>query len=231
MRLRYARHKERTAISGNERLGNLFDIHSVMKSLAARRPVFHSEADFQFALAWRIHELEPDCEVRLEFKPFPQERVYLDIWLPTLETAIELKYATQTLDTECVGERFALKSQSAQDQRRYDFLKDVERLERIVSYGRAKRGLAIMLTNDTLYWKPPQQNWQSMADAAFRIHDGLPKIGELRWSPSAGEGTTRSRTSPICLTGAYVAHWANYSRLDANSNSQFRYLAFEVGKR
>ena len=202
-----------------------------MKSLAARRPVFHSEADFQFALAWRIHELEPDCEVRLEFKPFPQERVYLDIWLPTLETAIELKYATQTLDTECVGERFALKSQSAQDQRRYDFLKDVERLERIVSYGRAKRGLAIMLTNDTLYWKPPQQNWQSMADAAFRIHDGLPKIGELRWSPSAGEGTTRSRTSPICLTGAYVAHWANYSRLDANSNSQFRYLAFEVGKR
>lgn len=208
----------------------MFDIHAVMKSLAVRRPVFHSEADFQFALSWHIHELLPGCEVRLEFKPFPRESVHLDIWLPTLGTAIELKYATQTLDTECVGERFAPKSQSAQDQRRYDFLKDVERLERIVSSSRAKNGLAIMLTNDPLYWKPPQQNWQSTADVAFRIHDGLPKIGELIWSPSAGEGTTRSRTSPIRLTGSYVARWANYSRLDANRNSQFRYLVFDVGK-
>ena len=209
----------------------MFDIHAVMKSLAARRPVFHSEADFQFALAWHIHELAPSCEVRLEFKPFPQERVYLDIWLPTLETAIELKYATQSLDIGCDGERFALKPQSGQDGRRYGFLEDVERLERIVSDGRASHGFAIMLTNDPLYWKPPQRNWQSSVDTAFRIHDGLPKIGELRWSSSASKSTTEGRTSPICLSGYYVPRWIDYSKLDANRNSQFRYLVFDVGKR
>ena len=208
----------------------MYDIHAVMKSLAVRRPVFHSEADFQFALAWHIHELAPGCEVRLESKPFPGKRVYLDIWLPILETAIELKHATQTLDIEFGGERFVL-GESARDKSRYGFLEDVERLERIVSDTRAKYGLAIMLTNDSQYWKPPQPDWQSTVDHEFRIHDGLSKTGELRWSSAASESTIGSRTSPIFLSGYYVPRWVDYSKVDANRNSQFRYLVFEVDKR
>ena len=30
----------------------VFDVEAVLASLAAKRPVFHSEADFQFAFAW-----------------------------------------------------------------------------------------------------------------------------------------------------------------------------------
>lgn len=97
----------------------MLDIHRIMKSLATRRPVFHSESDFQFALAWQIHESIPNCEVRLEFKPFPDESMYLDIWLPTAETAIELKYLTRNLDVEYGGERFTLAS-GARDIESYD---------------------------------------------------------------------------------------------------------------
>ena len=79
------------------------DIHAIMNGLAERRPIFHSEADFQFALAWRIHKTLPDCEVRLEFKPFPYERMYLDVWLPTECVAIELKYLTRKLTIDVLA--------------------------------------------------------------------------------------------------------------------------------
>ena len=45
------------------------DIHGVMAELAERRPIFHSETDFQFAFAWQIATMKRDGEVRLE-KPF-----------------------------------------------------------------------------------------------------------------------------------------------------------------
>ena len=32
-----------------------FDLIDILKTLAVRRPVFHSEANFQHALAWIIH--------------------------------------------------------------------------------------------------------------------------------------------------------------------------------
>ena len=69
----------------------MLDIHRLMEGLAAKRPVFHSEADFQFALAWEIRE-ETGLDVRLEFPPFPGEPMRLDIWVPDHRTAIELKY-------------------------------------------------------------------------------------------------------------------------------------------
>ena len=47
----------------------------------------------------------PDREVRLEFNPFPSEhkRMYVDIWLPSEEVAIELKFPTRKLDVEWCG--------------------------------------------------------------------------------------------------------------------------------
>ena len=41
-------------------------LSKIVKSLAAERPQFCSEADFQFALAWKIQENFPDAEIRLE---------------------------------------------------------------------------------------------------------------------------------------------------------------------
>jgi len=58
-----------------------FDIHALLEGLAGTRPVFHSEVDFQFALAWQIKE-QTGLDVRVDYPHIPEERVYLDIWLP-----------------------------------------------------------------------------------------------------------------------------------------------------
>ena len=103
----------------------IVDIHEAMSRLAASRPIFHSEADFQHALAWELHARLPDMAVRLELPVHvPGKILHLDLWLagPTGSVAIELKYKTRGLALSAGGEPFSLKDQSAQDLGRYDFL-------------------------------------------------------------------------------------------------------------
>lgn len=40
-----------------------FDIHDILHQLSIKRPIFHSEADFQFSLAWMIKEQYPNCDI------------------------------------------------------------------------------------------------------------------------------------------------------------------------
>ena len=207
----------------------MLEVDGLMASLSERRQLFHSEADFQHALAWRIHETVPDCEIRLEFNPFPdpakRRRTYIDIWLPTEEVAVELKYLTRKLNSERHGERYYLSDQGAQDQKRYDFLKDIQRLETVVSERKAKAGFAILLTNDQGYWNVGQPNTY---DTAFRIHEGRRISGVLAWSENAKPGTTKDRETPISLNGTYSCSWTDYSHLEGESYGRFRYLAISV---
>lgn len=204
----------------------MFNIHEVMTELAKTRPIFHSEADFQFALAWQIREMMLDSQIRLEFKPFPDERMYLDIWIRDQETAIELKYLSRKLETEYDGEQYTLKEQGAQDLIRYDFLKDIARIESVMQSLMARRGFAILLTNDPLYWDRSRLRKANPIDAAFHIYEGRVVAGELAWANSAGEGTTRSREALINLRGSYSLNWEDYSEASGTGNfRQFRYLA------
>ena len=207
----------------------MFYVNKLMSGLARDRPVFHSEADFQHALAWRIHERWPNERVRLEYKPFPDEKMYLDLWLPKMGVALELKYTTQELNIEHEGETFALRSHSAQDVRRYDFLKDIQRLERLekLSKRRAPQvGFAILLTNDCAYWKPPRRRHPN--DEAFRLHKGQKKEGKMAWSKQAGSGTTIGRRAPICLKGSYSLKWKHYATMREGKYREFRYLAVQT---
>jgi hypothetical protein len=87
-------------------------LQAALARLSTTRPVFHSEADFQHALAWDLHEHYPEASVRLEFRPpLMADHVCIDLWLtgPTYITAIELKYKTRPLQTEVNGETFQLR--------------------------------------------------------------------------------------------------------------------------
>ena len=201
----------------------MLDIHHIMKSLAETRPIFHIEADFQFALAWHVKELIPNCEVRPEFKHSLEEDVYLDIWLPNIGTVIEVKYYTKEFDFKIGVEQFALKNQGAQPLRRYDFVKDIERLERIVvEKSDCKSGLAVLLTNDAAYWKAPSSRWRSSVDAAFRVHDNSEVGGRLEWSEHTGTGTKRNREEPITLTDSYTLRWQDYSKVSVPHKGNYR---------
>ena len=209
----------------------MLDVNDLMKDLARERPVFHSEADFQHALAWHIREVGLDPRIRLERPlkwPRTKDRIHLDLWLPDSNVAVELKYRTRRLEYKDEDECFDLLDQSAHDTGRYDFLKDVQRLEQLSVSKRTKvqAGLAIMLTNDHLYWEPPERETN---DAQFRIHGCQKKEGKMEWSPKASPGTIKGREAPICLRGSYPIMWKRYGDGGDGTHQQFRYLAIPIG--
>lgn len=199
----------------------------LMRRLADTRKVFHSEADFQHALAWHIHEAMPESQVRLEVDVMQVEhqRRFLDIWLPVEGIAIESKYKTWELELEQDGEVFVLRDQSAQDQGRYDFLSDIQRLELMRSeLEQCNAGYTVLLTNGSSYWKVP--TYRDTVDADFRVHEGREISGALAWSARAG--AVGNRTSPIQIRGSYRLRWQEYSSFPGVSRGSFRYLAVSV---
>lgn len=298
----------------------MLTIHHLLRGLADKRPVFHNEADFQFALASYIRE---KCRqpVRLEWKPFPMagdvpkgefqrlgahlislrakrwlttfanldcvlgglpdearndpkwwgncchqpqsrswlaagwqvaevdvveetvlfrhSRIYVDLWLPRLGMAIELKYRTRGLkcverssDLDPPCERFSLADQNAQDHGRYDFLRDMTRLEWVVAdRSDADRGMAVLLTNDPQYWDPANKD---RVDKAFHLCDGrnlLRGPHRMDWAERTKPGTKKGRECPIVLGDSYALDWRDYSSVETPENAKyraFRYLAVEV---
>jgi len=210
----------------------MVDVSAVLGALAERRPLFHSEADFQHALAWEIHHCLPEAAaIRLERPQMMSgERRYLDLWIAHEDAAlaIELTYKTCAIYVISEGENFNLLDQSAQDTGRYDFVQDIQRLERTISVQTDTRvtGWAIMLTNDSAYWQPPGDG--PTIDADFRLHEGCTLQGTLRWRAGASAGTISGREEPLELNGVYPLAWQDYSHPSSKTHGLFRYLAVRV---
>lgn len=204
-------------------IAELFD--SAMASLADKRPVFHSESDFQLALAWEIQTLHPDADLRLEKRVADKPRIELDLLvrLSGRSLGIELKYPRSKLEVEIGGELFVLAT-GAPDLERYDALKDVARLERLVSEGVIDEGCLILLTNAPRIWSPAATPSPTVYDD-FRLHEGREVAGTLDWGPTTGEGTKIGRTEPVTLNGRYTLTWRDFSQ---SGPATFRYLLVPV---
>lgn len=205
------------------------NIHSILSQLSQKRPIFHSEADFQHALAWEIHNNYPNASIRLEINPYVNgQRAYIDILTRIGKTAyaIELKYKTRKLDTTHSGEAFHLLNQSAQDLGRYDFIKDVVRLERFIDIHPNAKGFAIFLTNDSSYWKEVLN--RDTVDQAFRLYENRMMEGKLIWGKRASAGTIRGRENYLSLSKKYHLRWNNFSQLSDDKKTSFKYLLLEI---
>ncbi len=206
----------------------MLNLADIMHRLAETRPIFHSEADFQHAFAWQIHTEKPKARIRLEYRPFPKERVYIDIWcqLNGLSTAIELKYPTKrTSITSAESERFELAEHGAQDLTRYDIVKDIVRVERALDVIPNTAAAAIVLTNDSSFWSPSPRAIPTIDDA-FRIHEGRTLAGSCAWGISAGPGTTKGRTVVLDVRGSYPMRWQDYSSTTERWG-QFKFVIIE----
>jgi len=205
-------------------------IFSSITKLAQSRPIFHIEADFQHALAWQIQNDHPQLDIRFEYKPANiSKRMFVDLWIKDNfgnNYAIELKYKTRKLEETIHDEKFKLMDQSAQDLGRYDYLKDIERLEKIVSKHEKTTGFAIILTNDSGYWNTPQSN--DTVDADFRIFDGKTIHGILEWSEHASAGTTAGREAALNISGTYPVEWSDYSQVGSSNKGKLRYLLVKI---
>lgn len=208
----------------------MLDIQSIVKVLSAKRPIFHSEADFQHALAWEIHAKYPKAAIRLETNPYSDgQRVHIDILvkLGNKKYAIELKYKTRKLDVEYNDETFHLLNQAAQDIGRYDFIKDLVRIEKFISEHNNSAGIVIFMTNDPGYWK--QVMTRDTVDRAFRLTEERILEGQLSWGKLASKGTIKGRKNELILNKNYLIKWNDYSQLENSSKGKFRYLLLESG--
>lgn len=203
-------------------------VRDALARLAHTRPIFHNEADLQHALAW---ELRADAErIRLELRPFRDEAMFLDMLVcgPIGRIAIELKYVTRRHECK-VGpddEAFQLRDHSAHDLRRYDFIRDIVRLERLLAARAADHAVAVLLTNAAPLWEPPTT--PDPIDNSFRLHEGTTLEGTLAWSPRAGPGTTSTRAEALVLNGRYRLSWQDYATVRTGPGSTFRALVVPV---
>jgi hypothetical protein len=196
-----------------------------MEQLSTERPIFHSEADFQLALAWMLQRQHPAARLRLERRILEHPRVELDVFM-TIEDkrfGLELKYPRSTVDVEVAGERFFLRT-GAPDIESHGVLRDVERLERLIREDAIDQGCAVVLTNAARFWIPPPEGRVTNYDA-FRIHDGHRLEGVADWGIGAGAGV-RTGHDPIVLSGSYPLAWRDYASFPGVT---LRYLIIQVG--
>ena len=209
------------------------DMNLIMSKLKSKRQIFHSEADFQFALAWEIQREHPEVEVRLEFAYKIGDKVYhIDILVinENQYIPIELKYKTLKKNVIFESEEFHLKNHGAQDLGKYDLLKDVVRVEKVLhDHNKFVDGHIIMLTNDPSYWKKDSKENTCCAD--FSIADARVVTGNMAWAEHTGAGTMKNREEPIVLMGTYNLKWYDFSKFDEKRNGQFRYLLIDVERK
>jgi hypothetical protein len=207
------------------------DIYDTMARLSEVRPLFHSEADFQHALAWQLQQRYPHLSIRLEYRsPHLPQRWYVDLWLAdgNEHVALELKYKTRALRKRINNEEFDLLDQAAQDIGRYDTLKDVYRVEQIVGAMPHSVGFVLLLTNDSSYWTTGTR--AGSVDKDFRLHDGRTVLGELAWGADASPGTRKRREASLLLSGTYQVNWHDYGPVHEGRYGRFRYMLVNVAR-
>ena len=227
-------------------------IDDALKALFSKHRIFCSEADFQFSLAWEIQKLckEKD-QVWLEYTPkelVDNKAIHIDIVVFLQKNAedkakiipIELKYKTEQLCGEKDGKQINLKKQSAQDTGRFDFIKDIHRMEEYIksSGDNIQTAYAIFLTNDPQYWEEGKRRTN---DEEFRIHEGARITGQRKWSEKASAGSKGDRADNIEISGEYTIKWNIYQptfnlEIDAENKKpekiydEFRYTKVEIRK-
>lgn len=217
--------------------------------------VFHSEAHFQFCLAWEIKK-HFNCNVILEDytacvkDPNGKiiQKLYTDIVVEDTKSnyriGIEVKYKTAELTYNNVH----LFNHGALPLGRYDYLWDINRLESIIynkplfinsnkctmNFKTFNVAYAIILTNDRKYWEKSQFCYLTNIDSAFRIHDGNNLTGLLNWNSQSAQSpkivVDTRRAHSIDLRGNYTCHWKPYLSLNI-PKGEFRLMITEIHKK
>ena len=145
--------------------------------LEQNNELLFNERDLQMHLAIWLKGIgkydDVDVEYYVPFEEFGGKYIWeselrLDIVVKKGEEyiPIELKYKTKKVEKkltrfneELKREYIVVKDQAAQDLGKYDFWKDVRRIELVRNrFNRVKNGLAVFVTNDKSYLKPSREN-------------------------------------------------------------------------
>ncbi|KPH21474.1 hypothetical protein AN948_01535 [Rhodococcus sp. ADH] len=203
-------------------------VESWMDRLGKERPLFHSESDFQLALATVMaDEVE---QVRLEKKVAVSERVggrsrlAVDVLgrLGGRRIALELKYPKKRLLADVDGEVFELSSSGAPDLDTAAIWRDAQRVERLILDGSVEAGASLTLTNYP-FWSERNSTVRSQAHE-FRLWEGRRvEPGSLRWqlkNDRVGES--------LSFESGYRCSWRDYG---GTQSFGLRYLLLQPSLR
>ena len=206
---------------------NKNQLSTAINNLAKKRPAFYSEADFQFSLAWELKTLLPNANIYLE-RYEPTFNYYVDIWIEENGEffPIELKYKTKEDNVVINGQSIILKNHSAIPLGSYDYLKDIHRIENLSQLPGFKRGFAVMLTNEPMYYGT---NTTASAYNMFKICDGLTKQANvtMNWGLTNKQTpfqATKGR-EPFALKNTYQMQWNSYNNI---YKYEFKYIINEI---
>ena len=166
----------------------------VIQKMSKKRELFHSEDDLKFALSIAIKEKFSEFKIRLE-KPESINMIYrndstsikrtpYDIVLINKNELIpiELKYKTKFLQTQINGEDYSLTTHGAKDIGRFNFRKDLFRIEQFLNKNKSQNGFLLIITNDPGYYSQ-NVSIKNVLDSNFSFHNGATiNKNDLSWN-------------------------------------------------
>ena len=209
-----------------------FDVYRVLSELSKTNPLFCSELEFQFYLAWKIKEIYgTEFEIKIEYPAVQYDGHNRNIDLLLVDKnnnfiPIELKYKTSKFEQELNNYTYKLKDQSANDLSRYGHLQDISRIE---YFKKTEHnflvGYVITITNQSSTWRGClSQNTNSYE---FSLENGTTvKKGVKNW----GKNTCiryKESYKPIVLENDYKINWQEYCNFN-KQNGKFMILISEV---
>jgi hypothetical protein len=198
-----------------------------MDTLSRRRPVFHSEFDFQFALCHVMEQAGVSrirLERRVQLPGNPRFAIdiigYVDGGTPI---ALELKYPKRrfvgTVSADGHDEAFDLPSSDATDLDAYGIWKDASRIEALLAAEIVQAGALIALSNYA-FWEERSHKLGTQAHD-FRLWQGREVAAGTVLSFPEAKWVRPQEHSPVQLRCPYRCEWRHYSEPLA---SEFRYL-------
>lgn len=185
-----------------------------MEELSKERRLFHSEANFQHALAYLIHQKCSYSQIRLEKEI---SEFYVDIIIhDKITIGIELKYKTKKFNYSELGEEFNLKSVNAHNFGCLDCRKYIYRLETLRNSN--------FLTNDTNYFNKKNNSKQPIYEN-IKIYDNNKINKKVDWVGSSASKNLISKQNIPDLNNEYKCNWEKYSKCD---DKEFKYSLLEV---
>ncbi len=219
-------------MSLNTVLNTKFDIYRILEELSKTNPLFNSELEFQFCLAWKIKELYKDIyTICLEYplKNYQGKNRNIDLVLVYNNGGlipIELKYKTSKFEYFCNNINYKLKDQSANDLSKYGHLKDVSRIEYFKETEKNFLvGYVITITNQTKTWQKILS--PKHTDFEFSLENGSTVRKGVKCWHICKSNHNKNNYLPITLKNDYFINWHDFKIFD-KPNGVFKVLVTEV---
>lgn len=238
-------------------------IYEILESFGKEKRIFQNEAQFQHELAIEIanNYLDEDTKVILELSSVTnvvmdrngkssRKKDESDIIIKNSKgeyIVVELKYKTieSSYGRNIYGD-IDLSYQGAADLGKYDYLKDIYRIEQFKEQQSITftinpvlkkyiAGYAIILTNENKYWLMSKELSFNNTDMNYCItdNDAIDNNIQLEWQiikkkngKEVGNGKPFKQRPPLQFRNKYKFKWLDYC--DIQNKPKFRYLITNI---